>query len=148
MPPPLTPLRCALLASLIGLSACQHPPEHIGTPARTDAPASAGTQEDTVVRQFTAYGVGSSWRLLIDGDTAHTEGPELPAARVLLERSAYARGVEFSGTLAGQPLDININGRPCTDASRQRTEFSVTVHHGSRRLKGCAVRGIVPAAPT
>lgn len=72
----------------------------------------------------------------------------MPPSHAPLERSAYAKGVEFSGTLAGQPLDINIDDRPCTDAGRQRTEFSVTVHHGSRHLDGCAVRGIVPAAPT
>ncbi|OYQ75648.1 hypothetical protein [Wohlfahrtiimonas sp. G9077] len=107
-------------------------------------------QEDTVIREFTAYGTKAPWRILVDHDTLSVEGNSsvLKAGQLKVERLAYAKGVEFSGDYFGKPLTLNVRFAECKDAQGQASDFTATLYYGKNIYKGCAVAGLVPHANT
>ena len=116
-------------------------------PADTSA-ASAQASEDTVLTAFTAFGGNNSaWRAVVNNDQLSIEGTELKAATITVERSAYAKGVEFSGEDQGRKIGLNIRSEPCT-LDGHENEFTATLDVGDKTFKGCAVAGAQEHAPT
>ena len=113
----------------------------------TAASAEANT-EDTVITAFTAFGGNNSaWRAVVDKDQLSIEGAELKTATITVERSAYAKGVEFFGEDQGQKIGLNIRSQPCT-LDGHENEFTATLDVGDKTFKGCAVAGAQEHAPT
>ena len=118
-------------------------------PAADTAAASAeANTEDTVITAFTAFGGNNSaWRAVVDKDQLSIEGAELKTATITVERSAYAKGVEFFGEDQGQKIGLNIRSQPCT-LDGHENEFTATLDVGNKTFKGCAVAGAQEHAPT
>ena len=118
-------------------------------PAADTAAASAeANTEDTVITAFTAFGGNNSaWRAVVDKDQLSIEGAELKTATITVERSAYAKGVEFFGEDQGQKIGLNIRSQPCT-LDGHENEFTATLDVGDKTFKGCAVAGAQEHAPT
>ena len=118
-------------------------------PAADTAAASAeANTEDTVITAFTAFGGNNSaWRAVVDKDQLSIEGAELKTATITVERSAYAKGVEFFGEDQGQTIGLNIRSQPCT-LDGHENEFTATLDVGDKTFKGCAVAGAQEHAPT
>ena len=118
-------------------------------PAADTAAASAeANTEDTVITAFTAFGGNNSaWRAVVDKDQLSNEGAELKTATITVERSAYAKGVEFFGEDQGQKIGLNIRSQPCT-LDGHENEFTATLDVGDKTFKGCAVAGAQEHAPT
>ncbi len=97
---------------------------------------------------FTARGNEPFWRIDIAGNTAKYQTPENQSGRnIAVRRIVYANGVEYIGTLNGQPFSVNINGRDCVDTMSGETfPMSASLRIGSRRNNGCAAPGDVAAA--
>jgi hypothetical protein len=84
----------------------------------------------------------------VDGDTVKLDVLEqkrvdLGFTTVPAKRSAYAKGVEFSGKDAGADFTLTIDGRErCNKASdangNMDREFSATLRYGKSTYKGCA----------
>ncbi|MFV5426143.1 hypothetical protein VXO75_04870 [Acinetobacter towneri] len=149
----------SVVCSAILLSACNQSkaPENPAEKVETQQPAVQNTTNDAAasevvndgpIQQFTAYGVTQSWRVLVDDDQIEVEGTALPNFKIPVERSAYAKGVEFMGQHDNKAVNVNINSTPCKDADGTMAEFSVTLDYGDQVFKGCAVAGIVPTADT
>ena len=118
-------------------------------PTTNTAAASAeANTEDTVITAFTAFGGNNSaWRAVVDKDQLSIEGAELKTATITVERSAYAKGVEFFGEDQGQKIGLNIRSQPCT-LDGHENEFTATLDVGDKTFKGCAVAGAQEHAPT
>ena len=96
----------------------------------------------------TAFGGNNSaWRAVVDNDKLSIEGAELKTATITVERSAYAKGVEFFGEDQGQKIGLNIRSQPCT-LDGHENEFTATLDVGDKTFKGCAVAGAQEHAPT
>ena len=108
--------------------------------------------KDTVVRNFTAFsGDGENgWRAVIRNNRMELEtikGNEY-YRRIPVKRSAYAKGVEFSGKTRFGEVTLNINGQRCRDHNGRMNEFTAKLYYRGKVLKGCAVRGAYGHAPT
>ena len=116
--------------------------------ADTSAASAEANTEDTVITAFTAFGGNNSaWRAVVDKDQLSIEGAELKTATITVERSAYAKGVEFFGEDQGQKIGLNIRSQPCT-LDGHENEFTATLDVGDKTFKGCAVAGAQEHAPT
>lgn len=114
--------------------------------AAEGAAAAAGTEGP--VTRFSANGFSPAWRAEVDGDTVKLDVPEQKRVdpgftTVPAKRSAYAKGVEFSGKDAGVDFTLTIDGRErCNKASdangKMDREFSATLRYGKSTYKGCA----------
>ncbi len=113
------------------------------TPAPSEDPAKGGAgAADGVVTKFRAVGTEPFWAIDIDGDTAKYMTPDNQTGSSFpVERSAFAKGVEYSGTLNGKPAGITIRSGTCSDGMSDRNyEFTVTATLDGQTLKGCADR--------
>lgn len=111
-------------------------------------------QKDTVVRDFTAAGnisENEGWRVVIKRNRMSlelTKNNEFHR-KIKVKRSAYAKGVEFTGfTSSGSEVTININGKPCVDSNGNTNEFTAKLYYKGKVMQGCAVRGAFGYAPT
>ena len=112
------------------------------------ATAAAAAGEEGAVTRFKANGFSPAWRAEVDGKTVKLDVPEHGRVdpgftTVSAERSAYSKGVEFSGKDAGVDFTLNIDGRVrCDKASDENgkmgREFSATLQYGKTTYKGCA----------
>ncbi|MFD1244357.1 hypothetical protein [Paralysiella testudinis] len=117
-------------------------------PATNTAASAETNPENTVITAFTAFGDNSSaWRAVVDHDQLSIEGAKLKSATITVERSAYAKGVEFFGEDQGQKIGLNIRSQPCT-LDGHENEFTATLDVGNKTFKGCAVSGVQEHAPT
>ena len=108
--------------------------------------------KDTVVRNFTAFsGDGENgWRAVIRNNRMELEtikGKEY-YRRIPVKRSAYAKGMEFSGKTRFGEVTLNINGQRCRDHNGRMNEFTAKLYYRGKVVKGCAVRGAYGHAPT
>ena len=73
------------------------------------------------------------------GWTLRWSTPEnIAGERVTMERFAGRGGLAFSGTLAGEGLDLAITPADCSDGMSDRTyPYAVTVTLGDQQLDGC-----------
>ncbi|MDO5651630.1 MAG: hypothetical protein Q4G13_05795 [Moraxella sp.] len=100
---------------------------------------------DEVVKGFTAYGnKPSGWRVVVRGN-GETEGNTLSidgeglTGEIPATRSAYAKGVEFSGKLGDTDINLNIRTEDCTDDEGHQLQSKATFDYGTTTYEGCAV---------
>lgn len=109
-------------------------------------PAMAA-QTDTVVYRFTAFG-DKGWHAIIRNQTMSPKtSPNGHYPRLRVKRSAYAKGVEFSGRTTHGETVLNIRNVRCRNQGKNY-EFTATLYHRGKVFKGCAVRGAYGRAPT
>lgn len=117
------------------------------------APAAAGPAEAAAVAEgpitrFKANGFSPAWRAEVDGETVRLDMPEHGRVdpgftTVPATRSAYSKGVEFTGRDGDVEFTLNIDGRMrCNKAGdedgRLDREFGATLQYGKVTYKGCA----------
>ena len=76
-----------------------------------------------------------------------TEGPIAGERKVTVERSAFAKGVEFTGRDGKTPVALTVKSGTCLDDGGD-TGMEATLTIGDRQLVGCAVEGAIPHADT
>lgn len=107
---------------------------------------TTGAEQTSAVNQgpimeFTAYGAQPSWRAVIKDEQLSLEGEGLEEGSYTVERSAYAKGVEYFGRTATHEFSLGIRSQDCHDTAGQKTPFTVSFTYGKKVLKGCAVAG-------
>lgn len=107
----------------------------------TQPAADAGTA-------FTAYGRNTPWRAVVQKGTLTTEGPSVGEHTLRVTRSAWSKGVQFTGSDRGQKFSLVVRPGACVDGSGQDTGQVATLSVGNRQLSGCAVSGAYPHANT
>ena len=117
--------------------------------------AAGEVQQSGPVKAFTAFGSKpKGWRVVVRGEAEETgnrlalEGEDLPEAEIDATRSAYAKGVEFSGNVGETAVNLNIRTQECTDSEGNKYDSKATLDFGSTVYEGCAVDGAVEHAPT
>lgn len=111
---------------------------HPGSASATSRPAP-GTA-------FTAY--ASSWRAVVSKGVLRFEGTRLPTRAVRVQRSAFAKGVEFTGSSRGKPVELVVRSGRCIDVSGKNTGMTASLRYGRHLMRGCAVVGAFPIANT
>lgn len=109
--------------------------------AKPAPPADAGMA-------FTAYGRNTPWRAVVRKGTLTTEGPSVGEHTLRVTRSAWSKGVRFTGSEGGQKFSLVVRPGTCVDGSGQNTGQVATLSVGNRQLSGCAVSGAYPRANT
>ncbi|MDO5628109.1 MAG: hypothetical protein Q4G43_07290 [Mobilicoccus sp.] len=112
----------------------------------TDAPTGEATENGEVGTAFTAFGTDTSWRAVVDGTKLEIEGEGAQTRTVTVERSAFAKGVEFTGTENGAEVALVVRDGECKDASGQDTGMTAKLTQGGKTVEGCAVEGAVERA--
>lgn len=108
-------------------------PLEIGGPSAKVATAEA---RSLAVTDLVAGGEG--WAASVSGNTARFQ-PEGAAARAVeVRRIPWSGGVEYIGTLGGQPFVLRIKGADCG-----KQKLTAMVRAGGQTYNGCAS----PAAP-
>lgn len=132
-----------------------------GGGASTGGASSGGTRGgtsdaspggDTPGTSFTAFGRRTPWRAVVADGVLTTEGPSAGQHSVAVTRSAFSRGVEFTGTEttagAHEPVSLVITSDTCRDGQGQDTGMTAVLTVGNHQLRGCAVAGAIPHADT
>lgn len=98
-------------------------------------PAQTGVPE-----QFTALGTEPFWAAKVDGGVLLYQTPEDQAGqRVAVTRRVLGLRTEFSGTLGGAPLNLNVGTGPCSDGMSDTVySHSAGLRIGAQELRGCA----------
>jgi len=144
---PSITLRRAAPFALLLLTACNQ-----GT-----APGAAGTAGDATSARaaFTAIradeglsfaGTEPFWGGSVSAGRLTYTTPENPAGQTIpVTRFAGNNGLNFSGTLGGQPFDLAVSKSPCSDGmSDRRYPFSVTLQVAGEMRSGCAWTARMP----
>ncbi|MDO4694093.1 MAG: hypothetical protein Q4A62_05645 [Eikenella sp.] len=104
------------------------------------------------MRRFTAFsGDGDNgWRAVIRGSRMELETIRHKEyyRNLKVRRSAYAKGVEFTGKTRYGQVTLDINNKRCRDRNGRTNEFTATLHYRGKVTRGCAVRGAYEVAPT
>lgn len=122
----------------------------IATAAPATAPAAtAVAAKDAPGTAFTAYGGSRTpWRATVSKGILRVEGPGLRTQRIAVDRSAFAKGVEFTSAKRGVNASLVVRGGKCVDTAGKNTGQRATLTLGKRVLRGCAVNGVLPIANT
>lgn len=112
-------------------------------PARSAQSAKPAPPADAGMA-FTAYGRNTPWRAVVRKGTLTTEGPSVGEHTLRVTRSAWSKGVRFTGSEGGQKFSLVVRPGTCVDGSGQVATLSV----GNRQLSGCAVSGAYPRVNT
>ena len=135
-------------AALLLLAACQSgdasPATGSGAPGDTgDNTPFSEISADAVLR---FVGTEPFWGGSVVGETLLWSTPENSAdnadgEQIAVTRFAGRGGLNFSGTLGGQPFDMAVTPGECSDGMSDRTfPFNATVRIGAQQLNGCAWR--------
>lgn len=118
-------------------------PTEDGAPAVVPAVGS-----DAPVARFSANGFSPAWRAEVDGDTVKLDVPEHQRVdpgftSIKAERSAYAKGAEFTGKDGATAFTLTLDGKTrcdkATTADGPATrEFNATLRYGKTTYRGCA----------
>ncbi|MBK7723055.1 MAG: hypothetical protein IPI32_12780 [Austwickia sp.] len=111
------------------------------------APAS-GSSSALPGTAFTAYGVHTAWRAVVNQGVLTTEGTAVGERSAKVTSSAFAKGVDFSGTQAGTKVELTVRSGTCVDASGEDTGMTAVLRVGAKEYRGCAVEGAIPHADT
>lgn len=131
------------LAVAVGLTGAS------GALVSTASAAPAQTAAAAPGTAFTAYGVkGTAWRAVVQKGSLKVESRALGTFTTKVRRSAFAKGVEFTGTRKGQAVVLTVRGGACKDASGKNTGQTAKLTVGKRVVTGCAVSGARPIADT
>lgn len=117
-------------------------------PAEDGSPQVVMPGDGSPMRRFSANGFSPAWRAEVDGDTVKLDVPEHARVdpgftTVKAERSAYAKGVEFSGKDGATDFVLTLHGRTrCEKAGdadgKIDREFNATLIYGKTTYRGCA----------
>lgn len=120
-----------------GASPLEQPLEVAGVAAIPVATVDAATRG---VSDYTAAGEG--WSATATGGKVVFARAGGKSATVSVKRLAYAKGVEYVGTLNDKPFTLNIRGTACGDKP-----MTATVRANGTTYSGCAMPGAAaPAA--
>lgn len=160
-------MRVALLAAPLALAACgddmrmpwdkpepvaeapaEPAPPHIPEPtggSPTQQPleipgptAKVATAEARTLAVTDLVAGGEGWAASVSGSTARFQPEGAAARQVEVRRIPWSGGVEYIGTLGGQPFVLRIQSADCG-----KQKLSALVRAGGRTYNGCAA----PAAP-
>ncbi|MDO5697467.1 MAG: hypothetical protein Q4G51_05780 [Dermatophilus congolensis] len=112
-------------------------------PAKSDSSSTGnnnGTDSAEPGTSFTAYGQSVAWRAVVDKGVLTTEGPVVGERKVEVERSAFAKGVDFTGKDGRTEITLTVQSGSCIDSAGD-TGMKAILSVGDRRLQGCAVEG-------
>lgn len=109
---------------------------------RATATTTATTTTATPGTAFTAY--GSNWRVVVNKGRMTTEGRGVGQRTMRVKRSAFAKGVEFTGRHKRTPFTLVIRSGRCIDTAGHNTGMVSRLYVGKRTYRGCAVAGAVP----
>lgn len=100
-------------------------------------PAFSGIAETERVR---ATGTEPFWNAEIAGaELTYTTPKDMDGTAVSVSRFAGNSGVSFTGTLAGESLDLVVTEGECSDGmSDRRFPFTATLRIGEEQRSGCA----------
>ena len=76
---------------------------------------------------------GEGWTAIVSGGSVRFERPGAKAATVKVQRLAYAKGVEYVGTLNDAAFALNIRGEDCGGQP-----MTATLRANGRTFTGCA----------
>lgn len=111
-------------------------------PTGNQDPDATESDADGPIKAFTAFSnTQASWRAVIDGETMMLEGADIATISGEVHRIAYAKGVEYSGTIEGNEVNLNIRGDGCKDADGNEHEFSAKLDYNGKLYQGCATEG-------
>ena len=102
------------------------------------------------VTAYSARGVGVAWAVDVSGNRGVLKVGGQRDRFIDLRRIAYAKGVEYVGTLNGSPFVLNIRGTECQDSTGARQPMSASLRSSVISGRGCAAPAsadIVPPAP-
>lgn len=109
-----------------------------------DKNEKAEKANDGPVTHFTAYGFSPAWQAEIKGDVLEFDVPETvgvdkPLRKIRVERSAYAKGVNYDGKDGKVAVTVDIKSGPCDIATEGTSrEFFATLTYGKKTYRGCA----------
>lgn len=123
-----------------------------GGPATTQPAASApsstaSTSASEPGTAFTAYGLTVAWRATVRDGVLKTEGPVVGEHTVKVERSAFAKGVDFTGRDGRTEITLTVKSGTCVDPGGD-TGLEAILSVADRQLTGCAVEGAIEHADT
>ncbi len=116
-----------------------------GAVASPLAPATAVTRATTATAPgtaFTAY--GKNWRAVVNKGRMTTEGRGVGERTMRVKRSAFAKGVEFTGRHKRTTFTLVIRSGRCRDTAGHRTGMVAKLFVGKRAYRGCAVPEAIP----
>lgn len=91
------------------------------------------------VTAYSARGNEPFWQVDVSGDRAVLKTPGAKDRGVTVRRIAYAKGVEYIGTLNGRPFSVNIRGTACKDSmSGEKFPMTATLRSAVVNGAGCA----------
>ncbi|MCB0882724.1 MAG: hypothetical protein KDC33_10985 [Thermoleophilia bacterium] len=98
---------------------------------------------------FTAWGTGKApaWRAVVSKGRLRVESPSLGTFTVRVSRSAFSRGVDFTGRRKGRDVGLTVTSGACRHNGRN-TGMRAKLTVGTRTVRGCAVTGVTPIADT
>lgn len=95
---------------------------------------------------FTAY--GKTWRATVSKGVLRVHGKNIRTQRIAVNRSAFAKGVEFTAKKRSLNAALVIRGGRCVDTAGKNTGQRATLTLGKKVFRGCAVSGVMPIADT
>lgn len=69
-------------------------------------------------------------------------GAGLKGQRIKVTRSAFAKGVEFTGRYRGKKVELVVRGARCIDKAGKSTGQRATLSYGKRVVRACAISGV------
>lgn len=102
--------------------------------ASADASATRGFS-------YSAIGNEPDWAVEVhaDGMLTFFTPENMDGTKLNAQRSAYAKGVEYTGTHEGKAFHLNLNGAACNDSmSDTAYDMTATFEFDGRTYKGCA----------
>lgn len=118
----------------------------LASAALVGAPTATAAAKPAPGTAFTAY--GPTWRAVVSQGRLSIDGPGVTASKVKVTRSAFAKGVEFTGTSRGRSVSLVIRGGRCVDTAGHDTGQRAYLQVGKKKLRGCAVNGALKIAGT
>lgn len=111
------------------------PAEQQNAPAQEAISEDAG--ESGPSDGYTAFAY--TWRAVVSGDTIDLEGEGITEGVYKVERSAYAKGVEFFGNANGVDFTLNIFPQKGTDDNGFKYDLGAKLFYGKKTYKGVAI---------
>lgn len=126
-----------ILASTISLtllSACANKP-------KTAAENNAEKPTTSEGFSYKAFGNEPDWTATVDKDNTVTYTNMNHEEQITLktERSAYAKGVTYTGVYKNQAFELDLNGQACNDTMvDKRYDMTASLSINGEQLEGCA----------
>lgn len=76
------------------------------------------------------------------------DGKRLGSHGARVDRSAFAKGVEFTGRHHRRTVALVVRSGRCIDKAGKNTGMRATLTYGKKTVRGCAMAGAPPIART